>query len=156
MLSEITKCTPEDQALWQAAFDDESKSFEYKNIWTEDPSPKSQPLQTTHRVFKMKRQVDSLVGCFRARTVADGNYQVFCENYFETKAPVVTFVLVRIFLYISLCLRMKRGQLDVKISFLNGILSIDIWVMSPRGIPGDPARCYRLNKALYGLKQAHL
>ncbi len=154
-LSEIKNSTPKEQALCQAAIDDEFKSFKEKNTWTEDPNPKTQPLPT-HMVFKIKRLLNGLVGRFRGRTVAGGNYQIFGENYFETYAPVVTFALVRIFLYIALCLGMKRCQLDVKTAFLNGHLSIDIWVMSPRGIPGHPSRCYKLNKAIYGLKQAHL
>jgi len=154
-LSEIMNSTPEEQALWQAAIDDEFKSFKNKDTWTEDPNPKSQPLPT-HMVFKIKRLSDGTVDRFRGRTVAGGNHQIFGENYFETYAPVVTFVLVRIFLYIALCLGMKRCQLDVKTAFLNGHLSVDIWVMSPRGIPGHPTRCYKLNKAIYGLKQAHL
>ena len=37
-----------------------------------------------------------------------------------------------------------------------GELEEGVWVMSPRGIPGQTPRRYKLHKALYGLKQAHL
>ena len=93
---------------------------------------------------------------FKARIVAGGNHQVYGDNYKETYAPVVSFTMVRIFLYLALCLQLCIGQLDVKSAFLKGELSESVWVMSPRGIPGMKSRCYRLVKAMYGLKQAHL
>lgn len=74
----------------------------------------------------------------------------------ETYAPVVSFTIVRIFLYLVLCMNMSVAQLDVKTAFLNGELEEDVWIMSPRGIPGRESHCYKLLKALYGLKQAHL
>ena len=51
---------------------------------------------------------------------------------------------------------MKKVQIDVKTALLNGILDIDSWNMSPRGILGKPSRCHKLNRAIYGLRQAHL
>nr|GEW76258.1 putative Gag-Pol polyprotein [Tanacetum cinerariifolium] len=46
--------------------------------------------------------------------------------------------------------------MDVKTSFLNGILHEEVYVTQPDGFvdPENPNQVYKLKKALYGLKQA--
>ena len=85
-----------------------------------------------------------------------GNFQTYGAEFFETYSPVVSFIVVRIFLTVAVKRRMKKKVVDVKTAFLNGMLKIDIRVMSPRGIPNKPFRCQKLSKAIYGLKQSHL
>jgi Reverse transcriptase (RNA-dependent DNA polymerase) len=51
---------------------------------------------------------------------------------------------------------MRMAQIDVKTAFLNGELDEDVWVMSPRGVPGHTVTKHILVKALSGLKQAHM
>ncbi|GKE50709.1 retrovirus-related pol polyprotein from transposon TNT 1-94, partial [Tanacetum coccineum] len=47
-------------------------------------------------------------------------------------------------------------QMDVKTTFLNGLLKEEFYVAQPEGFvdPNHSEKVYRLNKALYGLKQA--
>nr|GEZ91347.1 retrovirus-related Pol polyprotein from transposon TNT 1-94 [Tanacetum cinerariifolium] len=47
-------------------------------------------------------------------------------------------------------------QMDVKTTFLNGLLKEEVYVVQPDGFvdPVHPEKVYRLRKALYGLKQA--
>lgn len=85
-----------------------------------------------------------------------GNFQTYGEDYKETYARVVSFSLVRMLLYLLLCLKMVVAQLYVKTAFLNGKLTKRAWVMSLRVIAGRKSLCYRLSKAMYGLKKAHL
>lgn len=154
-LSEALKSTAEEEDLWLSAIDVDFQSLESKEDWYPDESPQSQPLPT-HPVLKIKRNSGGNVERFRAHIVAGGNHQVYGENYKETHSPVVSFSLVRIFLYLTLCLGMSIFQVDMKKAFLNVDLSESVWVMSPRGIPGVRSRCYRLKKDMYELKQAHL
>lgn len=72
---------------------------------------------------------------FKARVVAGGNFQGYGEEYLETYAAVVYFSLVQMFLYLFLSLKMDVAQLDVKTAFLNGNITDNVWVMSPREIP---------------------
>ena len=46
--------------------------------------------------------------------------------------------------------------MDVKSSFLNGILQEEVYVEQPKGFadPHRPVDVYKLKRALYGLKQA--
>nr|GFD38283.1 Gag-Pol polyprotein [Tanacetum cinerariifolium] len=49
-----------------------------------------------------------------------------------------------------------RLQMDVKTTFLNGLLEEEVYVAQPDGFvdPDHPEKVYRLMKVLYGLKQA--
>ena len=46
--------------------------------------------------------------------------------------------------------------MDVKSTFLNGILKEDVYVEQPPGceVKGEEHKMFRLKRALYGLKQA--
>lgn len=107
-------------------------------------------------VLNVKRRANGEIDRFKARMVAGGNHQTYGVDYLDTYAPVASFTLVRIFLYLVLCLGLFVAQVDIKSAFLNGDLKEDIWVMSPRSIPGVCSRVFKLRKSLYGLKQAHL
>lgn len=147
--------TSEEQELWTSAINDEFRSLDDKETWVLDDHPQSKPLPT-HIVLAVKRYSDGRVDRFKRRGAAGGNHQVYGENYKETYAPVVSFSVVRMFLYIAVVMNMCMAQVDVKTAFLNGVLEEDIWTTSPRGIPSRPPRTYKLIKAIYGLKQAHL
>lgn len=154
-LTEALSASPTEKSLWEAAIQDELHSLDAKGTWIVDDSPASQPLPT-HVVLKVKRNADGSVDRFKARVVAGGNRQTFGQDYMETYAPVVSFSVVRLFLYLTLCMQMYVAQVDVKTAFLNGELKEDVWVTSPRGVSGLKPCCYKLVKAMYGLKQAHL
>ena len=154
-LKEAMNATPEERGIWLNAIDEEFRSIVDNETWEPDDAPKETPLPT-HVVLNVKRNAHGGVDRFKARLVAGGNHQTYGLNYLETYAPVVEFSAVRLFLYLVLYLGLFVGQVDVKSAFLNGSLAEDVWVMSPRGIPGLKPRVYKLKKSLYGLKQAHL
>lgn len=68
---------------------------------------------------------------------------------------MVSFTTVRLFLYLALSRNMCMKQIDVKSALLNGLLSVDISVMSPHGGPDYPPKCSKLRKPTCGLKEAH-
>jgi hypothetical protein len=74
----------------------------------------------------------------------------------ETFAPVARLETIRILLAFAAFKRFKLYQMDVKSSFLNGVIQEKVYVRQPLGFesPKYPDRVYMLSKALYGLKQA--
>nr|GFA67436.1 retrovirus-related Pol polyprotein from transposon TNT 1-94 [Tanacetum cinerariifolium] len=77
-------------------------------------------------------------------------------DYDETFAPVARIKAIRLFLAYAAHKDFTVFQMDVKTSFLNGILKEEVRVGQPLGFVSKqyPDHVYALEKALYGLKQA--
>ena len=105
-------------------------------------------------MFRTKLNTDGLVNKYKARLVVKGYAQIFCVDYSETFAPVARLDIIRLLLAISAQLGWKGHQMDVKSTFLNGILQVEIYVEQPEGFVMEDKenKVYRLHKALYGFK----
>ncbi|GJV66683.1 retrovirus-related pol polyprotein from transposon TNT 1-94 [Tanacetum coccineum] len=102
-------------------------------------------------------------GCTKYMTV---NLRLLCnfvEKYLGTVrfgndqfAPVARLEVVQIFVAYAAHKSFSIYQMDVKPTFLNGLLKEEVYVAQPDGFidPDHPEKVYRLRKALYGLKQA--
>lgn len=78
-------------------------------------------------------------------------------DYSEVYAPVARLEIIRLVIAIASSKGWPMFQLDVKSTFLNGMLAEEVYVKHPPGfeIKGKEQLVYRLHKALYGLKRAH-
>ncbi|GJX84912.1 retrovirus-related pol polyprotein from transposon TNT 1-94 [Tanacetum coccineum] len=74
----------------------------------------------------------------------------------ETYAPVARLESIRILLAYACALDFKLCQMDVKSTFLNGLINEEVYVAQPLRLIDfeKPDHVYKLKKALYGLKQA--
>nr|GEV21031.1 retrovirus-related Pol polyprotein from transposon TNT 1-94 [Tanacetum cinerariifolium] len=110
----------------------------------------------TKWIFKNKKDENNLVIRNKARLVAVGYSQQEGINYDETFAPVAQIEAIRLFLAYDAHKDFIVFQMDVKTSFLNGILKEEVYVGQPPGFVSKqyPDHVYALDKALYGLKQA--
>nr|GFA14838.1 hypothetical protein [Tanacetum cinerariifolium] len=77
-------------------------------------------------------------------------------DYDETFATVARIEAIRLFLAYAAHKDFTVFQMDVKTTFLNGILKEEVYVGQPPGFVSKqyPDHVYALDKALYGLKQA--
>jgi hypothetical protein len=77
-------------------------------------------------------------------------------DFGETFAPVAHLETIRILLAFVTSKGFKLYQMDVKNTFLNGVIQEEVYVRQPPGFENlkYPDRVYKLSKALYGLKQA--
>nr|GEZ13127.1 integrase, catalytic region, zinc finger, CCHC-type, peptidase aspartic, catalytic [Tanacetum cinerariifolium] len=77
-------------------------------------------------------------------------------DYDETFVPVARIEAIRLFLAYATHKNFTVFQMDVKTSFLNGILKEEVYVGQPLGFVSKqyPDHVYALDKALYGLNQA--
>ncbi|GKD83725.1 putative ribonuclease H-like domain-containing protein, partial [Tanacetum coccineum] len=77
-------------------------------------------------------------------------------DFEESFTPVARIEAIRIFLAFAAYKNMIVYQMDVKMTFLNGILREEVYVSQPDGFvdQDNPNHVYKLKKALYGLKQA--
>nr|GFB37699.1 hypothetical protein [Tanacetum cinerariifolium] len=103
-----------------------------------------------------KKDESILVIRNKARLVAVGYSQQEGIDYDETFAPVARIEAIRLFLAYVAHKDFTVYQMDVKITFLNGILKKEVYVGQPLGFVSKqyPDHVYAFDKAFYGLKQA--
>ena len=91
----------------------------------------------------------------KARLVAKGYTQEFRIDFEESYALVARMEAIGILLAYACHKRIKLFQMDVKSTFLNGLIKEEVYVEQPLGF--EDSKCldhvFRLHKALYGLKQ---
>nr|GEY50305.1 ribonuclease H-like domain-containing protein [Tanacetum cinerariifolium] len=77
-------------------------------------------------------------------------------DYDEVFAPVAQIEAIRLFLAYASFMGFTVYQMDVKSSFLYGIIDEEVYVMQPLGFQDleFPAKVYKVEKAMYGLHQA--
>nr|GEZ72127.1 hypothetical protein [Tanacetum cinerariifolium] len=92
----------------------------------------------------------------KARLVAKGYCQEEWIDFEELFAPVALIEAIKIFLAYAAHKNMVVFQMDVKTTFLNGILKEEVYVSQPEGFVNQDHlnHVYRFKKVLYGFKQA--
>nr|GEZ27090.1 hypothetical protein [Tanacetum cinerariifolium] len=103
-----------------------------------------------------KKDESSLVIQNKARLVAVGYSQQEGIDYDETFSLVARIEAIRLFLASAAHKDFTVFQMDVKTTFLSGILKEEVYVGQPPGFVSKQYldHVYALDKALYGLKQA--
>ncbi|KAJ9551957.1 hypothetical protein OSB04_016002 [Centaurea solstitialis] len=125
-------------------------------VWRLVPRPEGKSIIDTKWIFKNKKDEDNIVVRNKARLVAKGYRQQEGIDYNETFAPVARIEAIRMFLAYAAHKDFTVYQMDVKTTFLNGVLKEEVYVSQPEGFVDQdhPDHVYILDKALYGLKQA--
>ncbi|GJW11966.1 retrovirus-related pol polyprotein from transposon TNT 1-94 [Tanacetum coccineum] len=107
-------------------------------------------------IYKVKLDEYGDVLKNKARLVAKGYRQEEGIGFEESFVPVTCIEAIRIFIANAVSKNMTIYQMDVKTTFLNGVLKEEVYVCQPEGFVdlGHLTHVYHLKKALYGLKQA--
>ncbi|GKD28794.1 retrovirus-related pol polyprotein from transposon TNT 1-94, partial [Tanacetum coccineum] len=144
------------QSCWIEAMQEELNEFERLEVWKLVPHPDKVMVITLKWIYKVK--LDELRGILKnkAHLVARGYHQEEGIDFEESFAPVARLDAIRIFLTYAAHMNMVIYQMDVKTTFLNGIMREEVYVNQPDGFvdQDNPNQVYKLKKALYGLKQA--
>nr|GFC17857.1 retrovirus-related Pol polyprotein from transposon TNT 1-94 [Tanacetum cinerariifolium] len=135
---------------------EELDQFARLKVWRLVPRPEGKSVIKTKWIFENKKDESSLVIRNKARFVAVGYSQQEGIDYDKTFAPVARIEAIRLFLAYAAHKDFTVFQMDVKTTFLNGILKEEVCVSQPLGFVSKqyPDHVYALDKALYGLKQA--
>ncbi|GJW61692.1 retrotransposon protein, putative, ty1-copia subclass [Tanacetum coccineum] len=143
-------------AKWKEAIKSEIQSMYDNQVWNlVDTTPDLKTVGCKW-IFKKKTDMDGKVHTYKARLVAKGYTQTHRIDYEETFSPVAKIKSIRIMLAIVAFHDYKIWQMDVKIAFLNGRLTEDVFMAQPEGFENTkyPKRVCKLQKTIYGLKQA--
>ena len=122
-----------DSEAWLEAMRSELKSMDENQVWDlVDPPPGITAIGCKW-VFKKKTDVDGNVQIHKARLVAKGYGQVQGIDYDETYSPVAMLKSVRIVLAIAAYFDYNIWQMDVKMAFLHGNLTEDVYMIQLEG-----------------------
>jgi hypothetical protein len=110
----------------------------------------------TKWIFKNKQGEDGEIVRNKIHLLAQGYSPVEGLDFGETFAHVAHLEAIRILLAFAASTGFKLYQIDVKSSFLNGVIQEEVYVSQPPGFESlkYSNRVYKFSKALYGLKQA--
>ena len=77
-------------------------------------------------------------------------------DYEETFAPIARYTFIRTVISLAAQMGWEIHQMDVKTTFLNGLIEEEVYIERPEGFETHEKKSHvcRLKKALYGLKQA--
>ncbi|KAI3669631.1 hypothetical protein L6452_40935 [Arctium lappa] len=107
---------------WVTAMQEELNQFDALKVWRLVPKPQGKTIIGTKWVFKIKKDEDGTIIRSKARLVAKGYRQEEGIDYDETYAPVARLEAIRMFLAYTAHKNFTVFQMDVKTTFLNGIL----------------------------------
>lgn len=137
---------------WSRAMKEEIKK---NKTWTLEPRPKNKNVIGTNQEDKNKLDENHEVTRNKERLVCKGYAQEEGIDYGETFSPILRLEGVRTLLSYYAYKGFKFYQMDVKSTFLNGILEEEVYIEQPKGFvdPNNKNMICRLHKALYGLKK---
>nr|GEY19388.1 ribonuclease H-like domain-containing protein [Tanacetum cinerariifolium] len=118
---------------WRDAMYDEYSALIKKSTWIVVPKPPNVNVIRSMWLFRHKYHVDGSLSRYKARLVANRCSQQFGVDCDETFSPVVKPATIRAVLSLALSRNWPIHQLDVKNAFLNGDLSVTIYMYQPPG-----------------------
>lgn len=141
---------------WVKAMNEEIEKIERIWTWTLVLRPKNKNVIGSRWVFQNKMNEDGEVTRNKDKFVCKGYSQEPGIDYGEIFAAVARLEGVRSLLAYAAYKGFNVYQMDVKSTFLNGILEEEVYIEQPEDFiePRKKNLVYRLHKPLYGLKQA--
>jgi len=135
---------------------EEYSSIMVNDVWEVVPRPQDKSVAGSRWIYKVKYAADDSVEKYKARFVAKGYAQKEMIDYEETFAPVARYISIRIVISLVAQMGWKIHQMDVKMTFLNGVIEEEVYIEQLEGFETHEKKSHvcRLKKALYGLKQA--
>jgi len=139
---------------WILAMQEELNQFQRNDVWDLVPKPPQKNIIGTKWAFRNKLNEQGEVTRNKARLVARGYSQQEDIDYTETFAQVARLEAIRLLLSYVVNHGIILYQMDVKSTFLNGVIEEEIFVQQPPGFEDlmHPNHGYKLKKSLYGLK----
>jgi hypothetical protein len=84
-------------------------------------------------LFKIKHAVDGSIEKYKARFVTRGFSQKEGIDYEETFVVVARYTSIRTIIALAAKMKWKLHQMDVKTTFLNGVIEESVYIEQPQG-----------------------
>jgi hypothetical protein len=129
----------------------EYQSIMKNEVWESVPRPKNKDVVSSKWLFKIKHAADGSIEKYKARFVARGFSQKEGIEYEETFSPVARYTSIRTIIALVAKMKWKLHHMDVKTTFLNGVIEEEMYIEKPQGFEVEDGKYHvcRLKKALY-------
>jgi hypothetical protein len=136
---------------WEYAMIEEYQSILKNDVWEIVPRPKNKDVVYSKRLFKIKHAADGSIEKHRERFVARGFSQKEGIDYEETFTPVSRYTSIRTMIALAAKMKWKLHQMDVKTTFLNGVIEEEVYMEQPQGFEVEDMKTHvcKLKKVLY-------
>jgi len=106
---------------------------------------------TTKWIYKIKHVAYKSIDKYKARFVSRGFSQKEGIDYDESFAPVARYTSIRSIISLASVMGWNLHQMDVKTTFLNGVIENEVYIEQPEGfvVHGKKSHVCRLKKTLY-------
>jgi Reverse transcriptase (RNA-dependent DNA polymerase) len=135
---------------------EELNALEKNETWKMVPLPNEKKPVGCKWVYKIKYHSNDTIERYKAKLVTKCYTQMYGIDYEETFAPVAKMNTVQILVSIVVNKNWTLHQMNIKNTFLQGILEEDVYISLPPGYTQENTSnlICRLNKLIYGLKQS--
>lgn len=130
----ITYWKAVEEQKWKEAIDAEIESIEINNTWELVELLEGMKKIGFKWVFKNKLNEKGEVDKFKARLIAKGYSQQYGVDYDEVFAPVARWDTIRMLVVKAARKKWSVYQLDVKSTFLHGVLKEIVFVEQPEAM----------------------
>jgi hypothetical protein len=141
---------------WADSMKEEYQSIINNHVWEIVPRLKRKDVVSSKWLFKIKHASDGSIEKHKPRFVTHGFSQKEGIDYEETFAPIARYTSIRTIIALAAKMKWKLHQMDVKTTFLNGVIKEEVYIEKPQGFEVEDKKSHvcKLKKALYGLRQA--
>ena len=101
------------------------------DVWDVLPIPEGKSVVTSKWIYKIKHAVDGSIEKSKAIFVARGFTQKEGIDYEETFSPVARYTSIRPILALDTVMKWKIHKMDVKTTFLNGVVEEEVYMEQP-------------------------
>ena len=122
-----------EKKVWKDAMHEEYQLIMKNDVWDVVPRPEGKSVITSKWIYKIKHVADGSIEKYKERFVARGLSQKEGIDYEETFSPVARYTLIRAIMALDANLGWKLHQMDMKTTFLNGVVEEEVYVEQPLG-----------------------
>jgi hypothetical protein len=137
------------------AMTEEYQSIINNDVWEIVPRLKKKYVVSSKWIYKIKHVADKSIEKHKARFVAHVFSQKEGIDYEETFALVPRYTSIRTIIALTTKMKWKLHHMDVKTTFLNGVIEEEVYIEQPQGFEVEDIKTHvcRLKKTMYGLKK---
>jgi hypothetical protein len=122
-----------EKKVWKDVVIDEYQSIIKNGVWDVVSRPKEKSVVSSKWIYKMKHSTYDSIKKYKERFMDREFSHKEGIYYVETFAPVARYTSIRTTLAITAIMKWKIHQMDVKTTFLNGVVEEEVYMEQPQG-----------------------